>query len=60
MKTMQETADIFNVHYQTIRNWIKEGIIKPIRINNVIRISDEEIERVKAGVSIERIGINSN
>lgn len=52
MKTISETAKIFGVHYQTIRNWIKEGIIKSIHINNTIRISDEEIERLKAGVKI--------
>lgn len=49
MKNVKETAKIFGVHWQTIRNWIKQGKIKAVKINRTIRISDEEIERVKKG-----------
>lgn len=49
MKTIQETADILGVHYQTIRNWIKSDEIKVMKIGNTVRISEEEIERIKKG-----------
>lgn len=47
MKTISEVAQLFGVSYRTIRNWIKKGKIKCIKIENTIRIPDEEIERLK-------------
>ena len=49
MKTIKETADIFGVHWQTVRNWIRDGQIKAIKIERTVRIPDEEIERLKRG-----------
>ena len=47
MKTIYEVAELFGVHWQTVRNWIKEGKIKAIKIERTVRIPDEEIERLK-------------
>lgn len=49
MYTIQETADIFEVHYQTIRKWINSGHIKALKIDQVVRIPQAEIDRLKAG-----------
>lgn len=49
MKTIRETAKIFCVHWQTIRNWIRDGKIKAVKIERTVRIPEEEIERVKRG-----------
>lgn len=49
MKTIKETAKIFGVHWQTVRNWIRDGKIKAVKIDRTIRIPDEEIERLKRG-----------
>lgn len=49
MKTIRETANIFGVHWQTVRNWISEGKIKAVKINRTVRIPEEEIERLKRG-----------
>lgn len=49
MKTVYEVAELFGVHWQTVRNWIKEGKIKAIKIERTVRIPDEEIERLKRG-----------
>lgn len=49
MKTVKEVADIFGVHWQTVRNWIKSGKIKAIQVERAIRIPDEEVERLKRG-----------
>lgn len=47
MKTIYEVAELFGVHWQTVRNWIKEGKIRAIKIERTVRIPDEEIERLK-------------
>lgn len=49
MKTIYEVAELFGVHWQTVRNWIKEGKIRAIKIERTVRIPDEEIERLKRG-----------
>lgn len=49
MKTIYEVAELFGVHWQTVRNWIKDGKIKSIKIERTVRIPDEEIERLKKG-----------
>lgn len=49
MKTIRETAKIFGVHWQTIRNWIRDGKIKAVKIERTVRIPEEEIERLKGG-----------
>lgn len=49
MKTIKETAKIFGVHWQTVRNWIRDGKIKAVKIERTIRIPDEEIGRLKRG-----------
>ena len=49
MKTIRETAKIFGVHWQTIRNWIRDGKIKAVKIERTVRIQEEEIQRVKRG-----------
>lgn len=51
MKTIYEVAELFGVHWQTVRNWIKEGKIRAIKIERTVRIPDEEIERLKRGGS---------
>ena len=51
MKTIYETADIFSVHWQTIRNWIKSGKLRAVQVDRAIRIPEEEIERLKHGDS---------
>lgn len=49
MKTIKETAKIFGVHWQTVRNWIRDGKIKAVKIERTVRIPDEEIEHLKRG-----------
>lgn len=49
MKTIKETAAIFRVHERTIRNWIRDGKIRAVKIKGTIRIADEEVERLLKG-----------
>lgn len=51
MKTVKEFAKEFNVSEITVRRWISEKKVKVIQQvkNGAIRISDEEIERIKKG-----------
>lgn len=43
---VNEIAEIFNMHPQSIRNAISKGKIKAIKILGATRISQEEFERL--------------
>lgn len=45
MLTMEETAKLLNVHYNTIRNWVSQGKIGYFKEGGIIRIPKEEIEK---------------
>lgn len=49
MYRIVDIANLFGVHYQTVRNWIQSGQIKAIRIGNQYFISQEEVDRIKKG-----------
>lgn len=49
MKTKKELCEIFKVSIGTVNNWIKNGTIKAVKIGKVVRIPDEEVERLKRG-----------
>ena len=49
MYTIQEVADIFHVSYGTAYSWVTSGRIKSVKIGGIIRISEEEVERIKRG-----------
>lgn len=51
MKTVKQTAEIFGVHPETIRRWIKSKRLNATQIdkNMSVRIDEEEIERLKKG-----------
>lgn len=53
MYSIKETADIFGVHWQTVRNWINSGKLKAMKVGRVIRISEDEIERLKKECIVE-------
>lgn len=46
MYTIKEVSDMFGVHYNTVRNWIRSGEIKCVKIAETIRIPDSEINRL--------------
>ena len=47
MLDIKQAAKELNVCEKTIRNHIKSGKIKAVRIGKLIRISEEEIKRLK-------------
>ena len=49
MKTIKETAKIFNVSEMTVRRWIENGKLKSVKIVGSVRINEEEIEKLKKG-----------
>ena len=49
MYTVREVAEILKLHYDTVRRKIKAGQIKAVKIGGTIRISEEEVERLKKG-----------
>lgn len=47
MISIQQAAKELNVCEKTIRNYIKNGQIKAVKIGGLYRISEEEIKRLK-------------
>ena len=47
--TVQEAADLLKVHYQTVRNWIKNNEIRVVKIGRSYRIPKSEIEHRLTG-----------
>ena len=43
MLTMEETAELLKVHYNTVRNWVKKGRLKHFKLDGIVRIPREEI-----------------
>lgn len=41
--TIQEAADQIGVHYQTIRNWMKRGLIEYRKWGSTVRIPAEAL-----------------
>jgi len=53
-------AQILNIHPQTLRQYEREGLIKPSRTNGKIRLySQEDIDQIKSVLNLTReLGIN--
>lgn len=49
MIDIKQAAKEINVCEKTIRNHIKSGKIKAVKIGGLYRISEEEIKRLKGG-----------
>ena len=49
MYTTKEIAKMFKVSERTVKKWISDGEMKVVRVGGTVRISEEEIERLKRG-----------
>jgi excisionase family DNA binding protein len=49
MKTIAQFCEIFGITRPTFYAWLRKGLIKAIKIGGSVRITDEEIERLKRG-----------
>ena len=47
MLTVEQLAEALNVHKITIFRYLKSGRIRGVKIGNVWRISEEEVNRIK-------------
>lgn len=59
---ISDVSEILGIHQQTLRNWERKKLIKPIRAGNIRIYTDEHIERCKciknfAGKGISLRGI---
>ena len=43
--TVFEVAERFQAHEITVRRWIREGRLRPLRLGRLVRITQEELER---------------
>jgi excisionase family DNA binding protein len=44
LMTITEVAELFVVCERTVRNWVKEGLLHPIKIGGSLRFRRSEIE----------------
>ena len=49
MYTTKEIAKMFKVSERTVKKWIADGDMKVVRVGGTVRISEEEINRLKRG-----------
>lgn len=50
MKTIKETAILFNVSEMTVRRWIKDGRLTSVKVGKrAVRIEEEGIEKIRKG-----------
>lgn len=49
MYKIKEVAKELNFTERAVRQWIKDGKIKAVKVMYQIRIPDEEVERLKRG-----------
>ena len=47
MKTVTEFCKIFKITRGTFYNWERKGLVKVVRIRGIVRITDEEVERLR-------------
>jgi excisionase family DNA binding protein len=47
--TIAEVADYFHVDERTIRNWIRDGKIRAVRVGGIVRIRESEVTRLVEG-----------
>ena len=47
MKTVEEVASYFKVHFRTVYYWIRNGKIKAVKVGRRHYITDDEFEFVK-------------
>lgn len=54
MMSLYDAADTLSVHYNTLRRWITQGKVRAVKIGRAWKISNLEIERIKAeGLTLE-------
>ena len=51
--SVKESADLLNIHPQTVYKLVNKGDIKSIRVGRAIRIPHKEIQRLN-GITEER------
>lgn len=49
MYKIKEVAEIISYSERTIRQWIKDGKVKAVKIMSEWRIPEDEVERLKKG-----------
>lgn len=47
--TLKEVAQELKLSLSTIKHWRMKGLIKVVKINGSIRVSEEELKRLKGG-----------
>ena len=49
MYTIKEFCKIFKITRDGYNGWVRKGIVKPTKIGGIVRITQEEVDRLKKG-----------
>ena len=44
--SIMQVASLLHVHRNTVARWLREGVIKGVKIGGTVRISEVELQRV--------------
>ena len=50
MYTIKEFCELFKISRQTFNNWMAKGLVKVIKVDKAVRITEEEVKRIMEGV----------
>lgn len=49
MYTIDEFCKIFRITRQTFYNWVSKGLVNVVKVDRIVRITEEEVNRLKGG-----------
>ena len=49
MYTIDEFCKIFRITRQTFYNWVSRGLVNDVKVDRIVRITEEEVNRLKGG-----------
>lgn len=47
MYTIKEFCEIFRISRATFNNWVSKGLVKVVKVDKAVRITKEEVKRLK-------------
>jgi len=49
MYTIKEFCAMFKISRATFNNWVSKGLVKVVKVDKAVRITEEEVARLKEG-----------
>lgn len=49
MYTIKEFCEMFRISRATFNNWVSKGLVKTVKVDKAVRITEDEVNRLKDG-----------